>query len=61
MCLGEEPIGKRNVKTNKTVKAVGIVANEEGGVSVISKTKSANKPAAGRTISNQGANKSARK
>jgi hypothetical protein len=42
-------------------KAVGIVANTEGGVQVISKTKAANKPAAGRVTSNQGANKSARK
>ncbi|KAL1888021.1 hypothetical protein Sste5346_009818 [Sporothrix stenoceras] len=64
--FSRDPLNLLNVNSRKYAgfvndKAVGVVANKEGGVSVISKTKAGNKPAAGRTTSNQGANKSARK
>ncbi|KIH90696.1 large subunit ribosomal protein L28e [Sporothrix brasiliensis 5110] len=64
--FSRDPLNLTNVHSRKYAgfvndKALGVVANKEGGVQVISKTKAANKPASGQVTSNQGANKSARK
>ncbi|OAA57890.1 60S ribosomal protein l28 [Niveomyces insectorum RCEF 264] len=64
--FSRDPLNLTNVHSRKqegfvNEKSVGIVPNEEGGVKIISKTKSLNRPASAHVISVQGANKSARK
>lgn len=48
-------------KLTLEIQAVGIAPAAEGGVTVITKTKSLNKPVKSQFTSVQGANKSARK
>ncbi|EPE07236.1 ribosomal protein l28e [Ophiostoma piceae UAMH 11346] len=65
--LSRDPLNLLNTHSRKYAgfvndKAVGVIANAEGGVQIISKTKAGNnKPASNTVTSTQGAGKSTRK